>query len=184
MLIISAIYSFQLIHQIISEYGTSDSDLLEKKLNAMRILENVDVPASIADLFVKPRESPAAELSEELESSDEELEPRESPDAELSEELESSDEELEPADEDEPKEGLKKKKKVDLKPIPKPPKMIRMANLCVVGGHAVNGVAEIHSEIVQREVFNKFYEVTRSVKNFFVLSIHRTQVHHLKLSRS
>ncbi|XP_057491299.1 alpha-1,4 glucan phosphorylase L isozyme, chloroplastic/amyloplastic-like [Actinidia eriantha] len=209
----------ELIHQIISEYGTSDSDLLEKKLNAMRILENVDVPASIADLFVKPRESPAAELSEELASSDEELEPRESPAAELSEELESSDEELEPADEelesrespaaelseelessdeeqelepadeeleprespaaelseelessdeeqelepadeDEPKEGLQKKRKVDSKPIPKPPKMIRMANLCVVGGHAVNGVAEIHSEIVKEEVFNDFYKM-------------------------
>ncbi|XP_022642603.1 alpha-1,4 glucan phosphorylase L isozyme, chloroplastic/amyloplastic-like [Vigna radiata var. radiata] len=33
-----------------------------------------------------------------------------------------------------------------------------MANLCVVGGHAVNGVAEIHSEIVKDEVFNAFYK--------------------------
>ncbi|CAN1765652.1 Alpha-glucan phosphorylase, H isozyme [Linum perenne] len=40
-----------------------------------------------------------------------------------------------------------------------PPKMVRMANLCVVGGHAVNGVAEIHSEIVKDEVFNSFYKL-------------------------
>ncbi|CAN1271506.1 Alpha-glucan phosphorylase 1, partial [Linum perenne] len=40
-----------------------------------------------------------------------------------------------------------------------PSKMVRMANLCVVGGHAVNGVAEIHSEIVKDEVFNSFYKL-------------------------
>ena len=34
-----------------------------------------------------------------------------------------------------------------------------MANLSVVGGHSVNGVAEIHSEIVKQDVFNSFYEV-------------------------
>ncbi|KAL9323498.1 hypothetical protein ACSQ67_008355 [Phaseolus vulgaris] len=44
-------------------------------------------------------------------------------------------------------------------PVPEPPKLVRMANLCVVGGHAVNGVAEIHSEIVKDEVFNAFYKL-------------------------
>ncbi|KAJ8548001.1 hypothetical protein K7X08_021237 [Anisodus acutangulus] len=42
---------------------------------------------------------------------------------------------------------------------PNGPQMVRMANLCVVSGHAVNGVAEIHSEIVKKEVFNEFYEL-------------------------
>ncbi|CAL5325894.1 unnamed protein product [Camellia sinensis] len=140
----------ELIHKIISEYGTSDSDLLEKKLKAMRILENVDVPTSISDLFVKQKESPAVESSEEVEESD----------VESSEEVEESDEELKPIDEDESKEeSMQKQKKVGLEPITKPPQMVRMANLCVAGGHAVNGVAEIHSEIVKDDVFNEFYQM-------------------------
>lgn len=31
-------------------------------------------------------------------------------------------------------------------------KRINMAHLCIVGSHAVNGVAKIHSEIVKSEV--------------------------------
>ena len=40
---------------------------------------------------------------------------------------------------------------------PPPPVMVRMANLCVIAGHTVNGVAAIHSEIVKADVFNDFY---------------------------
>ena len=43
--------------------------------------------------------------------------------------------------------------------IVKPTKLVCMANLCVIVGHSVNGVAEIHSEIVKKEVFNNFHEV-------------------------
>lgn len=32
------------------------------------------------------------------------------------------------------------------------PKRINMAHLCVIGSHAVNGVARIHSEIVKASV--------------------------------
>uniref|UniRef100_A0A668A4M4 Alpha-1,4 glucan phosphorylase n=1 Tax=Myripristis murdjan TaxID=586833 RepID=A0A668A4M4_9TELE len=39
------------------------------------------------------------------------------------------------------------------------PKRINMAHLCVVGTHAVNGVARIHSDIVRNTVFKDFYEV-------------------------
>ncbi|KAK2921493.1 glycogen phosphorylase, brain form [Channa argus] len=39
------------------------------------------------------------------------------------------------------------------------PKRINMAHLCVVGSHAVNGVAQIHSDIVKNTVFKDFYEV-------------------------
>ncbi len=40
-----------------------------------------------------------------------------------------------------------------------PERMVRMANLAVVGSHAVNGVAAIHSELVKTNVFPDFYEI-------------------------
>lgn len=39
------------------------------------------------------------------------------------------------------------------------PKMIRMANLSIVGSHSVNGVAHIHSEILKETLFKDFYEL-------------------------
>lgn len=38
------------------------------------------------------------------------------------------------------------------------PKKIRMANLCVIGSHKVNGVAYIHSELLKTTLFKDFYE--------------------------
>uniref|UniRef100_A0A8C0EWD7 Alpha-1,4 glucan phosphorylase n=1 Tax=Bubo bubo TaxID=30461 RepID=A0A8C0EWD7_BUBBB len=38
-------------------------------------------------------------------------------------------------------------------------KRINMAHLCVIGSHAVNGVARIHSDIVKNSVFKDFYEL-------------------------
>jgi len=35
---------------------------------------------------------------------------------------------------------------------------VNMANLCIIGSHTVNGVAKLHSEILKRTVFKKFYE--------------------------
>lgn len=133
---------FQLIGDIISEYGTSNPEILEKKLVDMRILENFDLPASVAELFAKPKGSPMVETGVEVVACDE---------ATI-------------ADKDEPavEETQEKNKAVNLEPVPVPPKMVRMANLCVVGGHAVNGVAEIHSEIVKEEVFNDFFQVNVS----------------------
>ncbi len=37
---------------------------------------------------------------------------------------------------------------------------VRMANLSIIGGHSVNGVAAIHSEILKRDVLNSFYRLT------------------------
>lgn len=39
-------------------------------------------------------------------------------------------------------------------------KRINMAHLSVVGSHAVNGVAAIHSEIIKTDIFKDFYEMT------------------------
>jgi starch phosphorylase len=37
------------------------------------------------------------------------------------------------------------------------PKHIRMANLAVVGSHSVNGVAELHTELLKRDLFHDFH---------------------------
>ncbi len=38
-------------------------------------------------------------------------------------------------------------------------KYVRMANLATVGGHAVNGVAELHSQLVKTDLLHDFYEM-------------------------
>lgn len=38
-------------------------------------------------------------------------------------------------------------------------RQLRMANLCVVGSHSVNGVSRLHSEIIKEDVFAPFYQV-------------------------
>jgi starch phosphorylase len=37
---------------------------------------------------------------------------------------------------------------------------VKMANLSVYGGHSVNGVASLHSEIIKKSVFKDFYDFT------------------------
>ncbi|KAJ6899776.1 alpha-1,4 glucan phosphorylase L-2 isozyme [Populus alba x Populus x berolinensis] len=127
----------ELIHTIIAEYGTEDLDLLQHKLKQMRIIDNIELPDSVLELLVKQEESSAVDSIKEDKVSDKETE--------------SAEEQAEEQDTD-------AKDVVTFDPDPNLPKMVRMANLCVVGGSAVNGVAEIHSEIVKNEVFNEFYK--------------------------
>jgi len=42
-------------------------------------------------------------------------------------------------------------------------KRINMAHLCIVGAHAVNGVAEIHSQIIRDQVFKDFVELAEKM---------------------
>ena len=111
--------------------------MLVQKLREMRILDNIELPDSVVEILSKSEESSAVDHIEEV-----------------GKEAKATDEEAQ-------SEGLntEKKKEVTFEPHPKLPKMVRMANLCVAGGHAVNGVAEIHSEIVKNEVFNDFCKV-------------------------
>jgi glycogen phosphorylase len=155
----------QLINTIISKYGTADTEVLKKKLQEMRILDNVDLPASVAKLFVKPKEkkeSPKKQklLVKSLEAVDEVEEETES-EEEVEEKVlsETTEEKVESEDVDAEEEDSEDELDPFVRSNPKLPRVVRMANLSVVGGHSVNGVAEIHSQIVKQEVFNSFYEV-------------------------
>jgi len=37
-------------------------------------------------------------------------------------------------------------------------KRVNMAHLAIIGSHAVNGVAFIHSELIKKHLFRPFYE--------------------------
>ena len=37
---------------------------------------------------------------------------------------------------------------------------VRMANLCVMGSHSVNGVSALHSDIIKQSIFKDFYDYT------------------------
>lgn len=40
------------------------------------------------------------------------------------------------------------------------PKRVRMANLCIIGSFSVNGVSELHSDLLRKHLFKDFYEFT------------------------
>ncbi|MBD3307128.1 glycogen/starch/alpha-glucan family phosphorylase, partial [candidate division KSB3 bacterium] len=41
-----------------------------------------------------------------------------------------------------------------------PEKQVRMANLCIVGSHSINGVSGLHTDIIKQRTFKDFYELT------------------------
>lgn len=139
-----------------------------EKLTELRILENVELPASVIQLLVKPKETSLTDMDELTEPEEKVVEPEEelkpkAKEAE-SEEVESGEEDVQPEEEDvEPEEELDDDVILLSVLDPQLPKRVRMANLSVVGGHTVNGVAEIHSDIVKEEVFNSFYQVFHKV---------------------
>ncbi|PIA63001.1 hypothetical protein AQUCO_00200786v1 [Aquilegia coerulea] len=135
----------QLLHTIILESGVEDLELLQKKLKEMRILDNFDLPDSVLELLFPPEENSIMDSNEEVNIYDEDEDSNEEADSDEEKESEG--------------ENNWNKTMALFKPAPKAEKIVRMANLCVVGGHAVNGVAEIHSEIVKEEVFNEFFKL-------------------------
>ncbi|KAH9626160.1 hypothetical protein KSS87_017684 [Heliosperma pusillum] len=139
----------ELINTIIAEYGIEDLGLLHGKLQSMRIMDNVELPGSVLELLVKPQNGSIVVPTETLEISEED----DSPEGKETSAEEETDEVVEE------KEIVDEKWEPSFKPDPKQPKLVRMANLSVVGGHTVNGVAAIHSEIVKNDVFNDFYSL-------------------------
>ncbi|CAM9001180.1 unnamed protein product [Rhodiola kirilowii] len=127
-----------------------------------------ETPPSALELLVTEEETPATESVEDAAVSKDKAEPT----AEVGEENEtevsaSVPDKAEPTaevgEENETEVSASvpepKKKVITFAPDPNQPKLVRMANLSVVSGHAVNGVAAIHTEIVKDEVFNDFYKL-------------------------
>ncbi|KAH0969533.1 hypothetical protein GBA52_028618 [Prunus armeniaca] len=130
----------ELINTIISEYGTADCDLLEKKTEEIENIRKMLICLPhLRIYFVKPKESSVVVPSEELEDSkdeedesvDEDDESVDEDDESVAEDDESVDEEDESVDEEnapEKKCDEDKKKKVLVEP---PPKLVRMGkSLC------------------------------------------------------
>lgn len=53
---LNEVFFAQLINIVIVECGIEDLELLKEKLKLMRVLENIELHASILELLVKPEE--------------------------------------------------------------------------------------------------------------------------------
>ncbi|KAG0562497.1 hypothetical protein KC19_9G151300 [Ceratodon purpureus] len=116
------------------------SDELEQKVRNMRILENVELPESFKKEKLDSSQSPT-----KIAKTDVKL-PR---GKENMADLKAKNKERDEA----------RKAAIDQGRVPKPEVLVRMANLSVIVGHKVNGVAAIHSEIVKKDVFKDFYQI-------------------------
>jgi starch phosphorylase len=126
----------QFIVSLVASGQDSDKEELELLINRTRIVENADLPSSVVSFFTK-----------KVDVSKDDAEAKKVAEAGKSEEKESVKDAVE-------KDVVKAKV-----PPAKAPQLVRMANLCVIAGHTVNGVAAIHSDIVKNEVFLDFYKV-------------------------
>lgn len=121
------------------------SDELEQKVRSMRILENVELPESFKKTLLDKEKPESPQSPTKVTKTDVKL-PR---GKENMTDLKAKNKERDEA----------RKAAIDQGRVPKPEVLVRMANLSVIVGHKVNGVAAIHSEIVKNEVFKDFYQV-------------------------
>lgn len=121
-----------------------DKSELEAKIASMRVLENIDLPASIQSLIPpKPVKEKVKKAVKKPSANGDATTAQAAVGKEVTVEEEKEEEE------EEEEEAVPEK----------PAATVRMANLCVIAGHKVNGVAAIHSKIVIDEVFNDFYKL-------------------------
>ncbi|CAM8984014.1 unnamed protein product [Rhodiola kirilowii] len=133
--------------------ATEDTDNFELPPSALELLGiEEETPPSALELLVTEEETPPSAL--ELLVTEEETPATESTKRNQLQRLVKKMKTEVSASVPEPK-----KKVITFAPDPNQPKLVRMANLSVVSGHAVNGVAAIHTEIVKDEVFNDFYKL-------------------------
>ena len=62
------------------------------------------------------------------------------------------------------------------------PKRIRMASLCIVGSHKVNGVAELHSQLLRQNLFKDFHEFKEHFERLFIQ--HRLKANEWNISKT
>ncbi|GBG72478.1 hypothetical protein CBR_g12053 [Chara braunii] len=145
------------VESVIAASTSEEREELVERIARMRILENME----ITQLAEEEEEDSESEDEGEEEYSSEEKKKKEKEKemkaAEKEEKVKMSKEEKKAAKAAK-KEAKARKAEEKKKKVPAPV-MVRMANLCVIAGHTVNGVAEIHSDIVKDEVFNDFYKM-------------------------
>ena len=133
-------------------------DEFEQKVRSMRILENVELPESFKKTLLDKdkQDSPQSPTNFNKKKVKTEAKlPRGKEN--MVDQLKTKNKEKDEA----------RKAAIDQGRVPKPEVLVRMANLSVIGGYKVNGVAAIHSEIVKNEVFKDFYQVAEAVIALF-----------------
>lgn len=136
-----------------------DKTELEAKIASMRILENVDLPASI-QAMIPPKPVVKKEKVKKIAVTDTIAAAAKAVTETITAATNGANGKSLSNGKTDVKEEVEEEEEEEEVVAPvKPKATVRMANLCVIARHKVNGVAAIHNEIVKDEVFNDFYKV-------------------------